>query len=192
MTILIGGLALFLGVHSVRIVADRWRAENITRIGELKWKGLYSLVSLAGFVFIVWGYGIARLDSPVVWQPPPWTWSVASLLLLPSFILIVAGNLPGTRMKATLGHPMLLGTQLWALGHLLSNGRLAGIVLFGSFLVWSVADYVSSRRRDLLKGVVYPAGKASRDALAIVIGVAAWGVFGYWLHGPLIGVRPFG
>ena len=192
MTILVGGLALFLGVHSVRIVADRWRAEKIALIGERKWKGFYTLISLAGLVFIVWGYGIARVDSPLLWQPPPGAWTITSLLLLPSFVLIIAGNMRGTHIKTALGHPMLLGTMLWAFAHLLSNGTVAGIVLFGSFLVWSIADFTSSRRRDAAAGVVYPPGKWARDAIAIVIGVVAWTVFGFWLHGPLIGVRPFG
>src|SRR5438067_1885171 len=130
MNALIAGLVLFLGVHSVRILADRWRTALIARAGERTWKGLYALVSLVGIVLIVWGFGQARLIPVVVWTPPPWTWPVASLLLLPAFVLIVAGNLPGTRMKRALGHPMLLGTLLWALAHLLANGGLAGIVLF--------------------------------------------------------------
>ena len=192
MTILIIGLVVFLGLHSVRIVADPLRSEMIARIGERRWKGLYALASLAGFALIVWGYSIARLGSPVVWQPPAWTWTITSMLLLPSLVLIVAGNMRGTRIKAALGHPMLLGTQLWAFAHLLSNGRASGLLLFGSFLVWAIADYRASRRRDAAKGVTYPPGSGSRDVTAIVIGVIAWAVFGFSLHGPLIGVRPFG
>jgi len=128
----------------------------------------------------------------VLYTPPVWARHVAALLMLPAFILIVAGNMRGTRMKAALGHPMLLGTKVWAFGHLLANGTLADVVLFGSFLVWAVADYASARRRDRAAGVVYPAGAWSRDALAVVVGVVAWFVFGFWLHGWLIGVRPFG
>lgn len=192
MTILIIGLVVFLGLHSVRIVADPFRSEMIARIGDRKWKGVYSLVSLAGFALIIWGYAIARLGSREVWEPPAWTWTVTSILLLPSFVLIVAGNMRGTRMKAMLGHPMLLGTQLWAFAHLLSNGRVAGIVLFGSFLAWAIVDYRSARRRDAASGMVYPPGSGSRDAIAVVIGIVAWAVFGFLLHGPLIGVRPFG
>lgn len=192
MTLLILGLVLFLGAHSVRIVADDWRTAQIARIGEAKWKGLYALLSLAGLVLIVWGFGQARLDPIVVWSPPAWTRHAASLLVLPAFVLIVAGNLRGTRMKAAVGHPMVLGTKIWALAHLLANGTLADIVLFGSFLVWAIVDYASSRRRDRVAGTVYPLGSWSRDALAVVIGIVAWVVFGFWLHGPLIGVRPFG
>lgn len=191
MTALVAGLVLFLGTHSVRIVADRWRSDMIARIGALRWRGVYSLVALAGLVLIVWGYGQARLEPVVIWTPPPWTRHLASLLVLPAFVLIVAGNLRGTKMKAALGHPMVLGTKLWAFAHLLSNGTLADVVLFGAFLAWAIVDYASARRRDRLAGTVYLPGSIGRDVLAIVIGAIAWAVFGYWLHGPLIGVRPF-
>ena len=192
MTTLIAGLLLFLGVHSLRILADNWRAAQIARIGERKWKGLFALVSLLGFVLIIWGFGQARGSPVTLWDPPAWTRHATSLLLLPSFVLIVAGNMPGTKMKAALGHPMLAGTALWAFAHLIGNGRLAGVVLFGSFLAWAIVDYVSSRRRDAAAGVAYPAGAWSRDVLAIAIGGLAWLVFGFWLHGLLIGTRPFG
>jgi uncharacterized membrane protein len=191
MPLLVAGLVLFLGAHSVRIVALDWRAAQVARLGAQRWRGLYSLVSLAGLVLLVWGYGQARLDTVTLWSPPSWTRYATSLLVLPAFVLIVAGNMRGTRIKAALGHPMVLGTALWALAHLLSNGTLADIVLLGAFLVWAAVDYRSARRRDREAGVVYPAGSASRDALAVAIGVAAWLVFGYWLHGWLIGVRPF-
>jgi len=191
MTPLIAGLVLFLGLHSVRIVAEPWRESVIARIGRNPWRALYSIVSLAGFALLVWGYGQARLDPIVVWSPPAWTRYVTSLLVLPAFVLIVAGNMRGTRIKAAVGHPMLLGTKLWAAAHLVSNGMLADIVLFGSFLVWAIVDYASSRRRDRAAGTVYPPGTSGRDATAIAIGTAAWFVFGFWLHAPLIGVRPY-
>ena len=191
MTPLIAGLVLFLGLHSVRIVAEPWRASVIARIGRNPWRAVYSIVSLAGFALLVWGYGQARLDPVVVWSPPAWTRHVTSLLVLPAFVLIVAGNMRGTRIKAAVGHPMLLGTKLWAAAHLVSNGMLADIVLFGSFLVWAIVDYASSRRRDRAAGTVYPPGTSGRDATAIAIGTAAWFVFGFWLHAPLIGVRPY-
>jgi uncharacterized membrane protein len=191
MLLLVAGLVLLLGAHSVRIVAGGWRAARIARLGELRWKGLYSLVSLAGIVLLVWGYGQARVDPVVLWSPPPWTRAATSLLVLPAFVLIAAGNMRGTRMKAALGHPMVLGTSLWALAHLVSNGTLADVVLFGAFFLWAAVDFRSARRRDREAGVVHPAGTLRRDVLAIVIGAIAWLVFGYWLHGWLIGVRPF-
>jgi uncharacterized membrane protein len=188
MTLLLAGLVLFLGAHSVRIVADPWRASMIARIGRNPWRGLYSLVSLAGLALLVWGYGKARLDPVVLWSPPPWTHYATWALVLPAFVLITAGNLPGTRIRARLGHPMVLGTKLWAFAHLLSNGTLADIVLFGAFLAWAIVDYSSARRRDREAGTVYPPGTPARDATAITIGTLAWFVFGFWLHGPLIGV----
>jgi uncharacterized membrane protein len=192
MTILVAGLLLFLGIHSLRIVADGWRSAQIARLGERKWKGIFALVSLVGFVLIVWGFGQARLSPVMLWDPPAWAPGVTSLLSLPAFVLIVAGNMRGTKMKAALAHPMLLGTLVWALAHLLGNGTLAGVVLFGSFLAWALVDYVALRRRDAAAGVAYPAGTWFRDLLAVVIGVVAWIIFGFWLHGPLIGLRPFG
>jgi uncharacterized membrane protein len=192
MTLLIAGLVLFLGTHSVRIFADDWRNAQFARLGERRWKGLYSLVALIGFVLIVYGFGLARQSPVVLYTPPAWGRHVAALLVLPAFVLVAAGNMRGTRMKAALGHPMVLGTKVWAFAHLLANGTLADVVLFGSFLVWAVADYASARRRDRVAGVVYPAGAWSRDALAVVVGAVAWAVFGFWLHGWLFGVRPFG
>jgi uncharacterized membrane protein len=192
MTALVAGLALFLGVHCVRIVADGWRSAQIRRIGERKWKGIYALLSALGFVLLVWGYGQARLDPVVLWNPPLWMRHVAALLTLPAFVLVVAGNMRGTRMKAALGHPMVLGVKLWAFAHLIANGTLAAAVLFGSFLVWAIVDFASLRRRDSALGTVYPPGSLRRDALASAIGVAAWIAFAFWLHGLLFGVRPFG
>ncbi|HEY5861540.1 MAG TPA: NnrU family protein, partial [Casimicrobiaceae bacterium] len=190
MTLLVAGLVLVLGAHSGRIFADPWRTSMIARIGRNPWRGIYALVSLAGFALIVWGYGQARGNPVVVWSPPAWTRHAASLLVLPAFVLIAAGNIPGTRIRAALGHPMLLGTKLWAFAHLLSNGMLADVVLFGAFLAWAIVDYASARRRDRAAGTVYPPGNSSRDATALAIGTVAWFVFGFWLHGPLIGVRP--
>jgi uncharacterized membrane protein len=192
MTLLIAGLVLFLGTHSVRIFADAWRSARIAAMGEGAWKGLYSVVAIAGFVLIVWGYGEARAAPTVLYAPPLWTKHLAALLTLPAFVLLAAAKTPGTRIKAAVGHPMVLGVKLWAFAHLLSNGTLADVLLFGSFLAWAVLDYVAARRRDRAAGVAYPAGPLSRDAIAIAIGVVAWLAFALWLHGPLIGVRPFG
>lgn len=190
MLLLILGLAIFLGTHSVRIVADGWRTARIARMGPLPWKAVYSIVSLIGFVLIVWGYGAARGVTPQLYAPPSWLRHVAALLTIPAFVLLVAAYVPGTRIKRAVGHPMVLGVKLWALAHLLANGSLADVLLFGSFLVWSVASYTAARRRDRVAGTVYLVGPASRDVIAIVIGLLAWAAFAFWLHAPLIGVRP--
>jgi uncharacterized membrane protein len=192
MTLLIAGLVLFLGIHSVRIFADDFRTAQVARMGEKGWKLAYTVVSLAGFALIVWGFGLARAEPVIVWSPPRWTRHVAALLVLLAFILLVAGNMRGTRIKAWVGHPMVLGVKAWAIAHLLANGTLADVVLFGAFLVWAIVDYASLRRRDRLAGTTYPAGSLGRDAIAVVAGTVAFAAFGFWLHGLLFGVRPFG
>jgi uncharacterized membrane protein len=192
MTVLILGLLLFLGTHSVRIFADGWRSRQLARLGEGKWKGVYSAVSVIGFVLIVWGYGLARAEPVFLWSPPVWTRHVAALLTMPAFILLAAAYVPGNRIKARLGHPMVAGVKIWAFAHLLANGTLAAVVLFGAFLAWAVADFASARRRDRRAGTVYPAGSPGRDAVSVIVGLVAWAVFAFLLHGWLIGVRPFG
>lgn len=191
MTPLILGLLLFLGVHSVRIVADPWRSAQIAKIGEMRWKGVYSLLSAVGLGLIIWGYGMARMDSPVLWNAPTWTRHVAATLTLPAFILLVAAYIPGSRIKAAVGHPMVAGVKLWALAHLLANGALVDATLFGAFLFWAVLDFVSARRRDRVAGRTYPARGASRDALVVAVGLLAWALFAWYGHTWLIGVAPF-
>lgn len=191
MEALVMGLVLFLGLHSVRIFANGWRNSMLEMLGERGYKLLYTVGSLVGFGLIVWGYGQARLAPVPVWSPPTGLRHLASLLTLVAFVLVVAAYVPGNHFKSWVGHPMLAGTKAWALGHLLANGNLADVLLFGSFLVWSVADFISCRRRDRAAGVHYPPGVAGRTALTTAIGVAAWAVFALFLHAPLIGVRPF-
>lgn len=192
MTLMIAGLVIFLGIHSVRIFADDWRTARIAGMGPLAWKALYAVGSLAGFVLLVHGYGLSR-EAPVdLWMPPRWTRHLAALLTLPAFVLIAAAYIPGTRIKASLKHPMILGVKAWAIAHLLSNGRLADVVLFGAFLLWAIFDFRAARQRDRKQGLAYPATGIARDLLAVVVGLAAWAAFALYLHGPLIGVRPFG
>ncbi len=190
MTLLILGLLIFLGAHSVRIFADDWRSAQVARMGLNAWKGIIALLSLIGFVLIVWGFGEAR-TGPELWAVPVWTRHITALLMLPSFVLVAAAYVPGTRMKAAVGHPMVAGVKLWAFAHLLSNARAADYVLFGAFLAWAIVDYISARRRDRRAGTRYPAGPWSRDVLAIVIGAVAWVLFALWGHLWLIGVAPF-
>jgi uncharacterized membrane protein len=189
MTALVLGLVIFLGSHSVRIFADSWRNAQVARLGPNRWKMLYSIVAIAGFVLIVWGYGAARVDPVVLYAPPAWTRHLVALLMVPAFVLLAAAYVPGTRIKARIGHPMVTGTKVWAFAHLLANGNLADVVLFGSFLVWAIADYIAARRRDREAGTVYVAGPWMRDFAAVAIGLVAWAAFGFWLHVVLIGVR---
>ena len=192
MSFLILGLAIFLGVHSVRLFAGDWREAQLARFGESRWKGVYSLVSAAGLGLIIWGYGLARADPVVLWIPPLWTRHLAALLTLPAFILLVAAYVPGSHIKAVVGHPMVAGVKIWALAHLLANGKLSATVLFGAFLVWAIADFVSARKRDRAAGRTYPVHGWSRDAVVIAIGGVAWALFALYGHAWLIGVRPFG
>lgn len=192
MAILILGLILFLGTHSIRIVADDWRATQLARHGEAAWKGVYALASLLGFGLLIWGFGLARQEPVVLWQPPVFMRHISALLTLPAFVLLVAAYVPRNRIKAALHHPMLLGTKLWALAHLLANGTLADVILFGAFLLWAVLASRAARQRDRAAGTVYPAGTLGGTLATVGVGFAAWAAFALWLHGVLIGVRPFG
>jgi uncharacterized membrane protein len=190
--VLIIGLVLFLGVHSTRVFANDWRSRTVARMGEKPFKGVYALLSIAGFVLLVWGYSKARQQGVMLWNPPTAMRHLAALLTLAAFVLLAAPYVPGNQIKAKLHHPMVLGTKVWALAHLLANGSLAATVLFGSFLVWSVLLFAASRRRDRREQTVYAAGTAGATAITVAVGVVAWAIFAFWLHRLLIGVSPFG
>ena len=192
MALLILGLVIFLGVHSTRIVADGWRTAMIARMGPLPWKALYAVLSIIGFVLIVWGFGLARQQPVQLWMPPRGMRHLASLLTLISFVLVAAAYVPRNAIKARLHHPMVLGVKVWALAHLLSNGNLADVLLFGSFLLWAVLSFRAARQRDRAQGTVYAAGSAAGTAAAVVVGAVAWLGFAFWGHAWLIGVAPLG
>ncbi len=192
MAALLLGLAIFLGAHSIGLFAVEWRAAWRERIGAGRWKLLVALVSLLGFVLLAWGFGMARQEPTILWLPPFWLRHVTALLMLASFILLAAAYVPGTRIKSAIGHPMIVATKVWAGAHLIANGTLAGTVLFGAFLAWSIAAFAILRRRDRIAGTRIPSAGASRDALAVIIGAVAWGFFAHVGHYWLIGVRPFG
>ena len=186
MIALVLGLVLFFGVHSVSIVNDPWRNRMAASMGEWTWKGLYALVALAGFVLIVLGYGLARQDPVVLYTPPAWLHPVAMVLLIPVFPLLLAAYLPG-RIQTAARHPMLAATKLWAVAHLLANGMLADVLLFGAFLVWAVLDRISMKHRTQRAIPSLPRARAN-DIIAVVGGLALYAVFVLWLHGGLIGV----
>jgi uncharacterized membrane protein len=190
MGLLVLGLAIFLGVHCTRIVAPHWRRATITRIGDGPWKLIYSAVSILGFLLIIWGYGEARAAPVVLWSPPVWTQHLAVTLNVIAFILLAVYALPTGRLKARLGHPMVLGVKVWAIAHLLANGTLADVVLFGSFLFWAVVDFAASRRRDRAQGVVRVAGPVRNDLFAVAAGLVAAVLMVTFLHEWLIGVHP--
>jgi uncharacterized membrane protein len=192
MLYLLLGLVVFLGVHSVRIFAEDWRNQTRARLGEAAWKGLYSLFSLAGLALLIWGFGQARQQPVQLWNPPTGMRHLASVLMLASFVLLAASYVPGNRIKARLHHPMVLGVKFWALAHLLANGTVAHVLLFGGFLAWAALDFRAARHRDRREHTRYPEGTTGATGVTVAIGVAAWIGFTLWLHGLLIGVRPLG
>lgn len=192
MGLLIAGLILFLGAHSTRVFADDWRTRTIERLGELKWKGLVTALSIAGFVLLIVGYDQARMTPISLWQPPIWTRHVAVLFNLLAFILVTAAYVPRNIIKSKIGHPMIAGVKIWALAHLLANGNLADVLLFGSFLLWAVLNFRTSRRRDRINETVYPAAAMANTLLTLVVGLGAGLVFMLWLHVRWVGVSPLG
>jgi uncharacterized membrane protein len=190
MAILVAGLIVFLGVHSIAIIAPAVRARALTRLGEGGWKGLYALVSLIGFVLIVYGFGLARQAPVVLYTPPHWMRHVTFLLMLPVFPLILAAYLPG-RIKAATKHPMLVAVKCWAFAHLLANGLLADVLLFGGFLAWAVVDRISLKRRPPQVIHTAPPGRFN-DVIAVVLGLALYALFTGWAHVRLFGVSPLG
>ena len=189
MLLLVAGLVLFLGVHSVSIFANDWRNALAAR-SEGLWKSGYTVASIAGFALICFGYGQARLDPVWLWVPPAFMSHLIALLMLPVFVLFAASYLPG-RISAAAKHPQLVAVKLWALAHLLGNGTLADLLLFGTFLAWAVADRISLKRRTPRTVPAAPASKAN-DAIAIGAGLAVYVLFVVWAHKALIGVAPFG
>jgi uncharacterized membrane protein len=191
MSLLIIGLILFLGSHSARIFAEPWRNHMIDRLGEVKWKGLCAIFSLIGLVLIVIGYGQARQMPIVLWQPPTYLAHIAILLNLVAFIFLASSLSKNNAIRLKLKHPMILGVKVWALAHLLANGTLTALILFGSFLLWAVLDFRSARKRPILmseKAVV----STKATIIVIVSGVVVWAAFIFGLHQYLIGVSPLG
>ena len=189
MSLLIIGLVLFLGVHSVAIVAPMLRARTIQALGEGAWKGMYALVSLAGFLLICYGFGLARQVPAILYSPPVWLRHVALILMLPVFPLVLAAYLPG-RIKTGAKHPMLAAVKFWAFAHLLANGMLADVLLFGGFLAWAVADRISLKRRSTPQAPpTAPPGRWN-DAIAVVLGLAIYALLIVSGHARLFGVSP--
>ncbi len=188
MGIFLLGLLLFLGIHSVSIVNEPWRDRMVKKIGEWPWKVVYSLVSIFGFILIIWGYGVVRGDTVTLYTPPLWLQHISLFLLLPVFPLLVAAYFPG-RIKAATKHPMLLSTMLWAIAHLLTTGSLLNVTLFGSFLAWAVWDRISVEHR-LSRPIPGAPTSNYNDIIACVIGLGHYFVFVFRLHVILVGVSP--
>jgi uncharacterized membrane protein len=193
MLLFVVGLILFLGLHSVSIAAPQWRAATVARMGERPWKGLYSIASAVGLVLLIVGYAVARREPIVLYTPPTGLRHLALLLMLPVFPLLFAAYLPG-RISAAAKHPMLLAVKFWATAHLLANGTLADVLLFGGFLVWAIVDRISVKRRSVAEAHDVPAApkRPANDAIAVVGGLLVYVVFLLWGHRWIIGVAPLG
>ena len=191
MTLLVAGLILFVVVHSLRIFADDWRSQMVARLGPMAWKGLISMASLVGIIMMSKGYAAARAAPVLLWQLPVWLSHLVSLLTLAAFILFVAAYIPKNKIKSQLGHPMVISVKIWAFSHLLANGSLADLVLFGGLLAWAVMSFRAARQRDRRDGVVRPAGAMGPTLAAVAVGGAIWAWFAFYGHAWLIGVQPF-
>jgi len=189
MALFLIGLIIFLGSHSCRIFADSWRNQMIDRIGEVKWKGLYTIISLIGFIIMVIGYGQARQNTVVLWQPNAALIYIALALNLVAFIFLAGSSPSNNAIRLKLKHPMILGVKVWALAHLISNGSLVDLILFGAFLIWAILDFRSARKRHVhIPEQAQVSTKAT--VITIVSGVILWVVFIFGLHQYLIGVSP--
>jgi uncharacterized membrane protein len=189
MALFLIGLIIFLGSHSCRIFAESWRNQMIDRIGEVKWKGLYTITSLIGFVIMVIGYGQARQSTVVLWQPNSFLIYIALVLNLIAFIFLAGSSPSNNAIRLKLKHPMILGVKVWALAHLISNGTLVDLILFGAFLIWAILDFRSARKRPIhIAEQAQVSIKAT--AITIAIGAILWVAFIFGLHQYLIGVSP--
>jgi uncharacterized membrane protein len=190
MTLLVLGLVIFLGLHSIRIVSESARKRAIARIGEGPWKGVYSALSAIGFVLIVWGFSRARHDARQLWTPPTGARHITMLLMLIALILFASFLFKRSHIAVITHHPMLWSVLLWSAGHLFANGSAADLLLFGAFLVWSAADLATSYARDRRNGIVYPEPQLGATVGAIVVGLVVYALLIGGLHLWLFGVSP--
>jgi len=182
------GLVVFFGVHSISLLALDWRNRVVERLGRTAWQALYSITALIGFYLLVTGYGAARPSAAVLYVSPSWLRYVAAVLMLPVFTLALASVLPG-RVRERAGHPLLLATMLWAVAHLLTNGSVADVLLFGTFLAWAVTVRLSLARRPARPIRTLPSS-AVNDVIVVVGGIALYAIFVLWLHARWFGVPP--
>ncbi|UTW00684.1 NnrU family protein [Marinomonas rhizomae] len=193
MLILVLGLVIFFCLHSVRLVAPQWREKIMTAHGAMRWKMRFGMITLLATAFIVMGYMQVRLEPVWLWFPPVWTRHLAGLLVLVALFFVGSALVPNTSLKNKMGYPMLIAVKLWAFAHLISNGTLADMIIFGSFLVWSIVSFAVYRRRDRKAGVVYKTSEESTvptNLIAFVFAMVSWFAIVFYLHQAIIGVSP--
>ena len=195
MDMLIAGLVIFLGIHALRVWGEGVRSALLVRLGPLGFKGAYSIASLAGFYLLIVGYGQARLEPVPLWTPPHGMAHATAALMWISMVMLAAAQIPRNAIKARLRHPMVLGVKVWALAHILANGTLHDVLLFGGFLIWAVLSFRAARQRDraaLEAGEIAESPPVSGVATigAVLAGTAAWVAFILVVHVWLIGVAP--
>jgi len=191
LAIMILGLALFIGAHVFITMRER-RAVAIARLGEWPYKGVLALASLVGIILIGYGFASYRAAGMInVWSPPAFTRHVTDLLVWPAIIFVVAAYVRGD-IARVLKHPMLVGVKLWALAHLISNGDLGSIILFGSILGWAVFDRITLKRRSDPGAPPIPYGGRTNDIIAVAVGTLIYLALGFWFHPYVIGVPAFG
>lgn len=191
MMIMIIGLLVFLGAHSVRIVAERWRQQQIASLGHTVWKAAFSAISVVGLAIAIYGFGQMRLDPTYIWHPPMGMRHAVALLMLPAFIMLVAAYVPHNAIKGKLGHPMMLAVKIWALAHLLVNGRLGDIIFFAAFLIWAILAFKAAKQRDRMTPPAPVSTSKMATIATVLIGLVAYALFAFYLHAVLIGVPVF-
>ena len=185
------GLVIFLGAHVFVTMRDR-RAVLVSRIGEWPYRGLFSLVSIAGILLIAYGFAVYRAAGMItVWSPPAWTRHIVVALMWPASILVAAAYIPGN-IKRVLKHPLLVAAKTWAFAHLCGNGDLGGIILFGSVLAWAVYDRITLKHRTDPGAPPIPIGGTRNDIIAIVVGTIIYLALGFVFHPIVVGVPAFG
>jgi len=185
------GLVIFLGAHVFVTMRDR-RAVLVSRIGEWPYRGLFSLVSIAGILLIAYGFAVYRAAGMItVWSPPAWTRHIVVALMWPASILVAAAYIPGN-IKRVLKHPLLVAVKTWAFAHLCANGDLGGIILFGSVLAWAVYDRITLKHRTDPGAPPIPIGGTRNDIIAIVVGTIIYLALGFVFHPIVVGVPAFG
>jgi len=187
---LILGLVVFFGVHAISLVALGWRDRMVERVGTGAWRRYYSIAAAVGLYLLISGYGAARGTDGFLYVTPPAFRYLAALLMLPAFALALASVFRG-RISARAKHPLLLATMLWSVAHLLTNGAMADVLLFGCFLAWSVAVRISLEHRPQRPPIALPAS-ATNDLVVVIGGLAAYVLVAFWLHARLFGVAPLG